>query len=102
MGSRATLTVVASAIRRISVGHAEMVEVDAGFDGGEFSGPAHWDAERRETAKALQDAGWTAGEFMAEVEARTTPKWVFFYGGFQMVDQLADEQQQELDYGTRF
>jgi hypothetical protein len=39
---------------------------------------------------------------MAEVEARTTPKWVFFYGGFQMVDQLADEQQQELDYGTRF
>jgi hypothetical protein len=91
---KATLSVVASTVRRISFGHAEAAGWDAGFDGGEFSGPAHWAAEQRETAAALAAAGWTAGEFMAEVDARTTPKWVVFYGGFQTVERLADEDLQ--------
>jgi hypothetical protein len=91
---RATLSVVASTVRRISWGHDEAAALDAGFDGGEFSGPAHWAAEQREIRDALAAAGWTAGEFMAEVNARTTVKWVHFYGGFHTVDQLEDEDLQ--------
>jgi hypothetical protein len=69
--TRATLSVVTSRVRRIVIGHAEAAELDAGFDG---------------------------GEFLAEVEARTTVKWAFFCGLFSTVDALAGD---ELDAEQR-
>jgi hypothetical protein len=95
---KATLSVVASTVRRISRGHAEAAELDAGFDGGEFSRPEHGRMEREQVAAALAAAGWTAVEFLAEVEARTSPKWVFFNSGLQTADRLAWDQEQE-SYG---
>jgi hypothetical protein len=93
--TRATLSVVTSRVRRIVIGHAEAAELDAGFDGGEFSGPAHMDMEYRQVRDALKETGWTAREFLAEVEARTTVKWAFFCGLFSTVDVLAGDELQD-------
>lgn len=74
---RSPLSTIASAIKRIADAHETAREFDAGFDGGEFSGPAHLSAEHAETAAALYRLGWTATEFAWELEARTSASYAW-------------------------
>lgn len=50
-------------------------EADSGFDGGEFSGPAHEQARPRLVFEVLRENGWTPYEFERAVEEATTAKW---------------------------
>lgn len=77
---RSSLSVIASAIYRIQHSHAEAAFYDAGFDGGEFSGPAHASMEERQIRAALAEHGWTVAEYERELASRTSDRWVFFHG----------------------
>lgn len=64
--------------------HAEAAEADAGFDGGEFSGPAHHRAEEREITKLAEQHGYTYEEVMDAHSAtqmmgedrESVPSWI--------------------------
>ena len=73
-----TFSQTCSEVSRIIESHHEAASWDAGFDGGEFSGPAHFAAMEREVREVLARDGFTPGTFEAEVERRTTSRWLFF------------------------
>jgi hypothetical protein len=77
---QSSLTVIANAIKRITEGHNEMAGYDAGFDGGEFSGPAHVSLAIEQVQAALDAHGWTADEFQLELASRTSAKWAYNAG----------------------
>ena len=89
MATRSTLSVVASAVRAAQP-NWDMIEADAGFDGGEFSGPAHDRANAARVAAALTTNGWTAGEYNAELEARTSARYAHESG--LSVDEPDDDR----------
>jgi len=69
-GSDDRLSRAVSALRGYRNLAANGRAADAGFDAGEFSGPA-WDRlEEKETAALLGDFGFTVATFNAELEAR--------------------------------
>lgn len=72
---RSSLTEVVNRIVAIRQNHNQAFQYDAGYDGGEFSGPAHRRTEDREHAQVLADTGWTWGTLEREVEQRTTKRW---------------------------
>lgn len=75
---RSTLTDITNAIVQIRFRHNQAYSYDAGYDGGEFSGPAHQRAEERELALALADAGWTWTTLEEELRRRTTARWAHY------------------------
>jgi hypothetical protein len=87
MEDRATLSVVASRVKRAIDSHMEVLEYDAGFDGGEFSGPAHFQQMTIDARNAVLKSGWGIVEFEQELQARTSPKWVHESG---LADVLYD------------
>jgi hypothetical protein len=69
------LSQTASDIFRIRKDHDEAAAWDAGFDGGEFSGPAHADMEIEEVERAEEHFFNYAGvQFSHAVRCRITPK----------------------------
>lgn len=62
----ACATIITDAVRA----HAEGAEADAGFDAGEWSGPAHGEMLALETQNALARYGFTEQSFTAEAERR--------------------------------
>lgn len=78
--TRSSLSVIASAVSRTISGHEEAAVWDAGFDGGEFSGPAHYRMMAAAVARALAEHGWSAAEFEDELTARTSAAYVFRSG----------------------
>lgn len=64
------LSRAASAVHRIEADHAYGAELDAGFDAGEWSGPAHWEAEEREVDAALAALGFTRATYNAAIAQR--------------------------------
>ena len=72
------LSRAASAVKAIREGQALGAEMDAGFDAGEFSGPAHSDMEQVETRAAVARFGFSPAEFNRELAARTTPRFAHF------------------------
>ena len=72
---RSSLTTVSNLIMRIRRDHDEAFQFDAGYDAGEFSGPAHARAEAREIETAIADNGWTRQELDAELRERTSARW---------------------------
>lgn len=64
----------------------EGADMDAGFDGGEFSGPAHWRAFEREQDRIAQRLGFACADLAYTVAARlraTTSEPATMHG-FQM------------------
>lgn len=53
--------------------------------GNDFS-DSFWAHAERKAQAVLAEAGMTADEFLAEVEARTSARWVYFSGLTQLVD----------------
>lgn len=86
-----TLSQMASRIAQITRSHAEAMDLDAGFDGGEFSGPAHYRAIEREVAQALRDGGWTADRYDDALIARTSERFVHF-SGLSAADAMGEVQ----------
>lgn len=74
------LSLAASAVARIYRSHEEAAGYDAGFDAGEFSGPAHARAERAEIVAALAALGYTPEEYDRELAARTSARFAHFSG----------------------
>lgn len=58
---------IAEWVRNIEEAHAIGAEADAGFDGGEFSGPAHDRAMHAEIEKLAEAHGYTVDEVWTEV-----------------------------------
>ena len=77
--TRSTLSVMASAISSAAPEQA-MLDADAGFDGGEFSGPSHDRAHAARVAAALEANGWTAESYNTALQARTSPRFAHFSG----------------------
>lgn len=75
---QSTLSVAASAVSNALALSGLAQEMDAGFDGGEWSGPAHEEARPSMVASVLKEHGWEPHAFEAEVERRTTAKWAYF------------------------
>lgn len=73
---KATLSVVASRVSSTMTASFETAELDAGFDGGEFSGPMSYRVLQRDVTQILAECGWQALEFENALIARTSPKWV--------------------------
>jgi hypothetical protein len=80
LAARSSLSLAASAVHRIYLEHAEIAALDAGFDAGEFSGPAHADAAEREIDAALTRLGWTRETYNTEIGDRTSARFAFFSG----------------------
>ena len=74
-----SLSVVASAVLLASP-NQDMVDADAGFDGGEFSGPSHDRMTFKRILAALQANGWTVDAYNAALEARTSARFAHFSG----------------------
>jgi hypothetical protein len=75
---RSSLTTVSNLILRIRREHDKAFSYDAGYDGGEFSGPAHQRAETREIEVAVASNGWTWQALEDELRARTTARWAHY------------------------
>ena len=80
--NQATLSVAASAVWRIEQQHSEAAVLDAGFDGGEFSGPAHHRQAMQQVVDVLDDLGWSVREFEAALDARVSHRWLFHCSPF--------------------
>jgi hypothetical protein len=61
------LQVVAEMAIQIQEDHAYGAEADAGFDGGEFSGPAHMEMETEAIGSLASRNGFTYDQVMDEV-----------------------------------
>ena len=73
------LSRAASEIWKLSRDHDEAAEFDAGFDAGEWSGPAHADAEEREQEAIAHKYGYKhASALWKAIAERTNAKWMFF------------------------
>lgn len=72
------LSRAASAVARINREHSEAAEFDAGFDGGEFSGPAHYRAAEQEIRDALQSFGFTPKQYNDELTRRGCGRFAHF------------------------
>jgi len=72
---RSSLTKISNLVMMIRDSHDKAFVYDSGYDGGEFSGPAHERAEQREIEFAIADNGWTREELDAELHERTTARW---------------------------
>lgn len=77
---RNRLSQAASAVLRIRDGHARAAEYDAGFDAGEWSGPAHARMAAAQVVAALAALGYTPAQYDAELAARTSPRWAHYSG----------------------
>lgn len=62
-----TLREAAMKALKIMQAHEEGADMDAGFDGGEFSGPAHADMAQREIAELAKSHGFTPEEIEDEM-----------------------------------
>lgn len=62
-----TLQEVAGKAIEVMEKHALAADMDAGFDAGEFSGPAHDQMEQREITALAEANGFTFDEVMNEV-----------------------------------
>ena len=90
------LSRAASAVKAIRKSHALAAEMDAGFDAGEFSGPAHGDMEQAETVAAVARFGFTPAEFNRELAVRTAARFAYFSG--LQVD-AGDQYENDSVYG---
>jgi hypothetical protein len=68
------LTELAQKAIEIYSAHEEGADMDAGFDAGEFSGPAHDRMAKREIQKLAADSGFTVNEIESEVARITNNK----------------------------
>lgn len=90
------LSRAASAVKVIRDGHALGAEMDAGFDAGEFIGPAHADMEEAEAIQAVASYGFTPAEFNRELAARTSERFAY-RSGLQVHGGEASEDGYEND-----
>lgn len=58
---------VAAQAGKIFEAHAEGAHADAGFDAGEFSGPAHSEMEHKEVSALAEAHGFTFEDVMSEL-----------------------------------
>lgn len=92
------LSRAASEIIRLSDGHTAAAEFDAGFDGGEFSGPAHGRMEAEEQNEVARRYGFrNADQLFDAIHARTNGKWMFFY--FPPLMAGSDEYETDRTHG---
>lgn len=80
MTERSSLTAIANALRQLAVSFGEAADIEAGFDGGEFSGPAISAAYADRVRTTLAEHGWTAVDYVHELTDRTTPHFAYFSG----------------------
>lgn len=85
-----TLSIVASRLWRSANEHAEALEHDMGYDGGEFSGPANFRAAVKDAQRILNECGWTPVEFHDELIRRTSEDWALYCFPLHYVDELVD------------
>lgn len=107
--SRTSLSLMASTLQHLHESFAEAAEMDAAFDGGEFSGPAISGALAQAVREALAASGWTAVEFEAELVARTSARYAHFSGLDSLVEtafcEVCGERRDvvaEKEYGPAF
>jgi hypothetical protein len=65
--TRPTLRELAQSAIKIYQRHAEAADADAGFDAGEWSGPAHSERAEREVDELAESYGYTADELEIEL-----------------------------------
>ncbi len=58
-----------NAVESIEQQHAEALYADAGFDGGEFSGPAHARMAQKDADRAARRLGFANAELASEIAA---------------------------------
>lgn len=87
--TRSTLSVAASAVKRIQDAYAEAYEYDTGFDAGEFSGPANHRASERAITEALAALGWTRVEYNESLVVQTSARYAHF-SGLEVEDEHRD------------
>ncbi len=75
---RKSPSLVASELLKALESSHEGEEADAGFDGGEFSGPASWKARGELCLQIMREGGWSPEALAEEIEARTSPRWLHF------------------------
>lgn len=66
-----TLAEVTDKAVEIMVSHCELAEMDAGFDGGEFSGPAHGRMGEKEITDLAEANGFTLEDVYGEISDRS-------------------------------
>lgn len=88
---KATLSVAASAVAKLINERFEGMEMDAGFDGGEFSGPIGWGAMQADARRLLASMKWNISEFDRVLHERVSGKWLFFASPFGALELTDDE-----------
>ena len=68
MGDKRKLKATARKALKIVLDHEHGASMDAGFDAGEFSGPAHWRAIEKEIRALASERGFSFEEVMTEVD----------------------------------
>lgn len=92
--ARSLLSRAATELRKLANSHALGAEMDAGFDAGEFSGPAHADAEADEQRVIARRYGFsTVSALYKAIEDRTSARWVHF----NMPPVMGEEDEFEHD-----
>lgn len=90
---RWSLTRVASALQHAAEARWEAEGFDSAIaapDG--LNEGYHHRAGVKEARAILSAAGWTAEEFLEELDARTTPRWRHFYFAGEFVEALAEPE----------
>lgn len=77
---RSSLTAIVNALVAIDRSYDDLADREAGWDGGEWSGPAVSRAHEQAVRDALAAHGWTAVDYEDEVLRRTTPHFAYFSG----------------------
>lgn len=79
-----------SEVHRIQAAHAEGAMHDAAFDAGEWSGPAHFDAEKKEVGEAVMRHGFTPKEYNDEITKRGAGRFAHFHNLYAHDDGSAE------------
>lgn len=74
------LSEVAEMANEIYAQHEEIADIDAGFDGGEFSGPAHDRMAEREVEQMAQKEGYTLDQVADEMMRQANQYQEQFFG----------------------
>jgi hypothetical protein len=95
------LSLAASAVRRIERSHAEAAEADAGFDGGEFSGPAHGRMVEDEITQALKPLGFTPRTYNMELDRRGCGRFAYVNGIYAPTGHTWETDRWEFEFNER-
>lgn len=91
-GTRSTLTAVVSDLHRAAISRHEVMELDAGFDGGEWSVPAHLKGAHEDVRRICAWHGYTPWEVDQAIVSRTTMKWSAFGWASEFLGEVIVEE----------